>query len=166
MQGNTVEYRPCVVKVQTGERMKTGRERVNEEHSALFHCWSERYWTTAALFTNEVPGQHAHTVGIVEYEDGSIHEHDPREIQFTDGKVKKVLKEYVGSHNRIVQSSAVILRDELLKHADVYDGFRASILSVLKPKERYIGDGECEIHAESGANYLAEEILKRIIGEE
>lgn len=166
MQGNRVEYRPCIVKVQTGKRTKTGRRSVYEEHSALFHRWSDRSWTTAALFSNEVSGQHAHTVGIVEYEDGSIYEHDPREIQFTDGKVKKVLKEYVGSHNRIVQSSVIILRDELLKHADVYDGFRASILSVLEPKERYIGDGESEINAEYGAYYLAEEILKQIIGEE
>lgn len=166
MQRNRVEYRPCVVKVQTGKRMKIGRERVYEEHSALFHCWSERYWTTDALFTNEVPRQHAHTVGIVEYEDGSIHEHDPLEIRFLDGRAKEILKEKAESHNRIVQETAVTIREELLKHQDVYDGFRASIFSVLKPRERYIGDGECEIYAESGANYLAEEILKRIIGEE
>lgn len=162
MQGNKSEYRPCVVKVQTDKRMKTGRERVYEEHSALFHRWSERYWTTAALFANEVPGQQSQTVGIVEYEDGSIHEHYPQEIQFTDGKVK----ENAESYSQIVQQAAVTLRSELLKHGNVYDGFQASILSVLKPKERYIGNGESEINAEYGAYYLAEEILNRIIGEE
>lgn len=166
MQGNRVEYRPCVVKVQFNSRVKGGDKSRVEEHSAIFHCWSDRSWTTAALFSNEVPGQQAHTVGIVEYEDGSIHEHDPQEIRFLDGRAKEILKEKAESHSRIVQEAAVTIRDELLKHQDVYDGFRASIFSVLKPRERYIGDGKCEIYAESGANYLAEEILKRIIGEE
>ena len=59
-----------------------------------------------------------------------------------------------------------ILRDELLEHGDLYNGFVASVLSVIKPKAKYIGDGETEILAEFGENYLAEEIVKRIIGEE
>ena len=65
-----------------------------------------------------------------------------------------------------VQNACKILRDELLKHGDLYDGFVASILSVLKENSRCIGDGETEIIAEYGENKLAEEILKRIIGEE
>ena len=65
-----------------------------------------------------------------------------------------------------VKESCKILRDELLKHGDLYDGFVASILSVLKENSRYIGDRETEIVAEFGENQLAEEILKRIIGEE
>lgn len=166
MQTNKSEYRPCIVKVQTGKRMKDGRNCQYEEHRALFHCWSDRYWTTAALFVNEVPDQQSHTVGIVEYEDGTIHEHYPLEIQFTDDKAKEALKENAESHSRIVQEAAVTLRDELLRHGDLYDGFRASILSVLKPKEWYIGANGCEIHAENGVHYLAEEILNRIIGEE
>ena len=64
-----------------------------------------------------------------------------------------------------VQNACKILRDELLKHGDLYDGFVASILSVLKENSRYIGDRETEIVAEFGENQLAEEILKRIIGE-
>lgn len=59
-----------------------------------------------------------------------------------------------------------ILRNELLKQGDLYDGFVASIFSVLKPKEHYIGHGESEIHAEYGAKHLAEEILNQIIGME
>lgn len=65
-----------------------------------------------------------------------------------------------------VKEACKILRDELLKHGDLYDGFKASIISVLKENSRYIGDGETEIIAEYGENQLAEEILKRIIGED
>ena len=64
------------------------------------------------------------------------------------------------------QNACKILRDELLKHGDLYDGFKASIISVMKENSRYIGDGEMEIIAEYGENQLAEEILKRIIGED
>ena len=65
-----------------------------------------------------------------------------------------------------IKEACKILRDELLKHGDLYDGFVESILSVLKENSRYIGDGETEIIAEYGENQLAERILKRIIGEE
>ena len=65
-----------------------------------------------------------------------------------------------------VENACKILRDELLKHGDLYDGFKASIISVMKENSRYIGDGEMEIIAEYGENQLAEEILKRIIGED
>lgn len=64
-----------------------------------------------------------------------------------------------------VQNACKILQKELLKHEDLYNGFVSSILSVLKENSRYIGDGEMEIVAEFGENQLAEEILKRIIGE-
>ena len=65
-----------------------------------------------------------------------------------------------------VKEARKILRDELMKHGDLYNGFVSSILSVLKENFRYIGDGETEIVAEYGENQLAEEILKRIIGED
>lgn len=65
-----------------------------------------------------------------------------------------------------VKEACKILREELLKHGDLYNGFVASVLSVLKPKSHYVGDGETEIIVEYGENYLAEEIVKRIIGEE
>lgn len=70
----------------------------------------------------------------------------------------------IKAHPETLQEAVCIVRDELLKKGDLYDGFVASILSVLKPKEHYVGDGEFEISAEYGANYLAEEILNRIIG--
>ena len=65
-----------------------------------------------------------------------------------------------------VKEACKILREELFKHGDLYMAFLASILSVLKENFRYIGDGETEIVAEYGENQLAEEILKRIIGED
>ena len=66
--------------------------------------------------------------------------------------------------NSDLQESIVTVRDELLKQGDLYDGFVASIFSVLKPMEHYVGDGASEIRAEYGAKHLAEEILNRIIG--
>lgn len=66
-----------------------------------------------------------------------------------------------------VRESISIIRNELLKHGDLYDGFHSSILSVLKPKEKYVGDGCFELQLiDFDASMLAEEILKRIIGEE
>lgn len=67
---------------------------------------------------------------------------------------------------KTVQESVKVLRNELLKHGEIYNAFRDSIQSVLKSKEYYIGDGETIIRAEFGSHYLAEEILKRMIGEE
>lgn len=67
---------------------------------------------------------------------------------------------------KTVEEAVKVLRNELLKHGEIYNAFRDSIQSVLKPNERYIGDGETSIRAEFGSYYLAEEILKRIIGEE
>ena len=52
-----------------------------------------------------------------------------------------------------------------MKHGDLYDGVVSSVLSVIKEKSHYVGDGEMEIIAEYGESYLAEEIVKRIIGE-
>lgn len=164
MQANKSEYRPCIVRVRMNERVNCKKQY--EEHRALFHHWSDRYWTTAALFANEVAGQQSHTVGIVEYEDGTIHEHYPQEIQFIDGKAKAVLKENSESHSQTVQQAAITLRDELLKHGDVYDGFQASITSALKPKSTCVGQDIYTIYAYCGLEHLAEEILKRIIGEE
>lgn len=54
-----------------------------------------------------------------------------------------------------VQQAIVVLRNELLKHGDLYEGFKASIESVLyEPR-----NGE-------GIDQISEKILRRIIGEE
>lgn len=59
-----------------------------------------------------------------------------------------------------VKEACKILRDELLKHGDLYDGFLSSIKSAVieYAKDCYAFGGDSEI--------LAEEILDRIIGEE
>lgn len=53
-----------------------------------------------------------------------------------------------------VQEAVIVLRNELLKHGDLYDGFMASIRSAIKEMENKIYDKE-----------LSESILNRIIGE-
>lgn len=58
------------------------------------------------------------------------------------------------SENIDIQQAIIVLRDELLKHTDLYEAFRASIQSALD-------DVPCKLSAE-----YAEHILKRIIGEE
>ena len=54
-----------------------------------------------------------------------------------------------------VKEACKILREELLKHGDLYDGFAASILSALK-----------ETGFAEDIRDVAERTLKRIIGEE
>lgn len=90
------EYRPCIVTIY-GEWEKVSGEyqrKIKETHNALFHCWYERFWTAVSpMIGRYVEGQMSKTVAIVEYEDGTIHEHDPFEIRFTDGKTKNYLTE-------------------------------------------------------------------------
>lgn len=54
-----------------------------------------------------------------------------------------------------VEDACKILRDELLKHGDLYNGFLASIQSAIAEAPNY-----------TKMDKLAELILKRIIGEE
>lgn len=68
--------------------------------------------------------------------------------------------------HQTLEDAIKLLRFELLKHGAVYNAFCASISSVLKAKEQYMTDSGVLIHAENGSRALAEEILKRIIGEE
>jgi len=66
--------RPCEVK---------GRK-------ATFHKWSHKAWVIdAGLTIGSHPGGQASIVlGIVEYEDGTVHEAYPYEITFTDKELK------------------------------------------------------------------------------
>lgn len=85
------KYRPCIVK--TGEITDTWKTisgksvtiiiKEAEEHKALFHCWSHKFWTVDQI---------SKIVGIVEYEDGSIHEVYPSEIRFVDNKAKAYME--------------------------------------------------------------------------
>lgn len=61
-----------------------------------------------------------------------------------------------------------IIANELQKHGDFYGAFVESVASVLKSRERYVGDGCFCIDIDDGMDYkgLADEIVKRISGEE
>ena len=54
-----------------------------------------------------------------------------------------------------VKEACKILREELLKHGELYDGFKASIVSAINDAPNYTPTEE-----------ISERILKRIIGEE
>lgn len=71
----TSELRPCFVK---------GKK-------ALFHCWEPKMQVVgeSMLRGGHSAGQLAVTVGIVEYDDGTVHECYPYEIRFCDDKVKE-----------------------------------------------------------------------------
>lgn len=68
-----------------------------------------------------------------------------------------------------VEDSCKILRDELLKHGDLYNGFLESMKSVIQESEKWEkNDWVCNSYDEKKEDLerLAELMLKRIIGEE
>lgn len=91
------ELRPCIVRIpEETERQRhiefgksvveTKVIRPAEEHKGYFHRWSDRYWTIgeSPMVGGHSAGQMSETVAIVEYEDGTVHEVYPGQIQFTD----------------------------------------------------------------------------------
>lgn len=73
------ELRPCIVNQQR----------------ALFHCWERK---SEIIPPSPMVGGHSGGVvnlnlGIIEREDGTIHEAYPEEIRFIDGKVKRYFLE-------------------------------------------------------------------------
>lgn len=89
--------RPCIVRIpeetETRRYINVGKTKVEtlvvrpaEEHKGYFHRWSDRYWTIGEypMVGGHSAGQMSETVAIVEYEDGTVHEVYPSQIQFTD----------------------------------------------------------------------------------
>lgn len=76
------EYRPCIVTICITPGAECLGETILEgefkELKSLFHTWTNK------------------GTAIVEYEDGTIHEHYPSEIRFTDGKAKEYRPEENG----------------------------------------------------------------------
>lgn len=64
-----------------------------------------------------------------------------------------------------VQDACKILREELLKYGDLYDGFVASMISAVL-EETYIPAGVERESLEMSARKACEKIFKRIIGED
>lgn len=87
--------RPCIVRIP--EKRETLRDAMSgnikrvtvqeaEERKGYFHKWSDRFWTIgeSPMVGGYAAGQMSQTYAIVEYEDGTVHEHYPSEIRFTD----------------------------------------------------------------------------------
>ena len=68
------------------------------------------------------------TIAIVEYEDGTIHEHLPQEIQFTDGMVENISKNKKDDWNELTEdtdSYPEVYQNVLFKTSDgrIYYGY-------------------------------------------
>lgn len=97
-----IDYRPCIVHIPAvtkprrhtfGVGCDTYQEIVEPEKDikALFHCWSYRSELVGeSLVRGGHPGgQISATFGLVEYEDGTMHEVEPQNIQFVDGRINQ-----------------------------------------------------------------------------
>lgn len=75
------KFRPCYVFL--------GKSRSKQK--ALFHCWVEdrRVIPPSPLVGGHTGGTIAATFGLVETEDGSVHEAYPSNIQFVDKKIEE-----------------------------------------------------------------------------
>lgn len=143
-----IEYRPCKVTVR--ERAK--QETSETVYEGLFHCWVSEQWTHTPLMRDEVGGQMQSTYGLVELRTGEVRMFNPDQIQFLDSEVDK----YAFPESDLsIQQAITIVRNELLKHGDLYNGFLASIGSTLR-----------EVPTGMGLYDVAEKILDGLIGEE
>lgn len=131
------EYRPCIAterkikcvssKEPTQRILDSKQDLI--EHTALFHCWSQKSWVYSPVMIGEVGGQISSTVAIVEYEDGTIHEHLPQEVQFTDDKAEKISENKKDEWNNlrnIKEKYPEPYENVLFKTSDgrIYYGFR------------------------------------------
>lgn len=87
-----INYRPCIVHIpEVSEKLRNMSGKVttkvlkeSEEHKALFHFWG---------YHSEIGGHPggggrvSETFGIVEYEDGTVHEIEPQNIRFVDNAI-------------------------------------------------------------------------------
>lgn len=107
------EYRPCIV-TETIYPMP-GMQGISEhkKHNALFHQWIKRIKPlydespigNDGLIARKYLGNDELLIAIVEYEDGSIHEHLPHEIQFTDGIAEKNPKNKKSDWNKLTDDT-------------------------------------------------------------
>ncbi len=95
-----IDYRPCIVHIPAvTQNLKNMNGKVTtkiikekQEFKGLFHCWSHRSELVgeSPLRDGHPGGQISATFGLVEYEDGTMHEIEPQNIRFVDG----IMKEY------------------------------------------------------------------------
>lgn len=102
-----LEYRPCIVTETIYPCAGTQCTLENKKHVAVFHCWTERQRFYRQPFSGiyTQPNFMNQTIAIVEYEDGTIHEHLPQEIQFTDGMVENISKNKKDDWNELTEET-------------------------------------------------------------
>lgn len=95
-----IEYRPCMVYIpakkqscpKKGDTLNVYEKEIEPGHEikALFHCWNHRSEPCDAspMLGGHSAGQVSGTFGIVEYEDGTVHEVLPTQIRFVDREIK------------------------------------------------------------------------------
>lgn len=108
-----IEYRPCIVTETVYP--SDGQQEIIErkKHNGLFHCWIKRtiinfktepYMAGGFVFReNNTNGEYL--IGIVEYEDGIIHECLSNNIRFTDGMVEKFQKNKKDDWNKLTDDT-------------------------------------------------------------
>lgn len=101
------EYRPCIITETIYPFVGTQGLIESKKHNAVFHFWTERQRFYQQPFSGiyTQPSFMNQTVAIVEYEDGTIHEHLPHEIQFTDGEVEKNFKNKKDGWNKLTEDT-------------------------------------------------------------
>lgn len=93
-----IDYRPCIVRIPEerkyfyeNHKRKYRVKNSAQDVKALFHCWSYRSELVGeSLLRGGHPGgQVSATFGLVEYEDGTIHEVESQNIRFVDGRINE-----------------------------------------------------------------------------
>lgn len=93
-----IDYRPCIVHVPAVMKTRRIDRNIHREISepekyikALFHCWSHHSELVgeSPLRGGHPGGQISATFGLVEYEDGTMHEVEPQNIRFVDGRINQ-----------------------------------------------------------------------------
>lgn len=113
------EYRPCIV-TETIEKKESSKDtnwiitikREIIEHKALFHQWIKKVYPhydfiscrNGDFVSQKYIWNDEFLIAVVEYEDGTIHECLPTEIQFTDGMVEKFRKNKKEKWNLWIQN--------------------------------------------------------------
>lgn len=107
------EYRQCIVtETIYPPYMEQGIIK-RKEHKALFHQWlkktcpsyEETPFGDGGWVVRKLIGNDEFLIAVVEYEDETIHEHLPHEIQFTDGEVEKNFKNKKDGWNKLTEDT-------------------------------------------------------------
>ena len=91
------QYRPCIVTEIIYPPYGEQGIIEHKEHKALFHGWVKRilpYYEIKSVgmydfISKKYIGNDEILIAVVEYKDGTIHEHSMQEIQFTNSKEAK-----------------------------------------------------------------------------